>query len=170
MEKNKKKRKRFPKKIIAASLLVIVLAINFVYSSLQNVEAKGIFASVETKAKEASEGNGTIRLLEILPDDDSMGMLGMLIKGKEPFADIIADYSDEEIYKFAEMLNKYGIINMDSTSSAVYPLTYYKPGDQDKFTSNVPDLTEEQVGYGLGEQNLVEGYFLEVSASDLESE
>lgn len=170
MEKNKKKRKRFPKKIIAASLLVIVLAINFVYSSLQNVEAKGIFASVETKAKEASEGNGTIRLLEILPDDESMGMLGMLIKGKEPFADIIADYSDEEIYKFAEMLNKYGIINMDSTSSAVYPLTYYKPGDQDKFTSNVPDLTEEQVGYGLGEQNLVAGYFQEVSASELESE
>ena len=170
MEKNKKKRIRFPKKIIAASLLAIVLVINFVYTSLQEVEAKGMFASVENKVKEASEGNGTIRLLEILPDDESMGMLGTLIKGKEPFADIIADYSDEEIYEFAEMLNKYGIINMDSTSSAVYPLTYYKPGEQDKFTSNIPELTEEQVGYGLGEQNLVAGYFQEVSASELDNE
>lgn len=170
MEKSNKKRKKFPKKIIAASLLAIVLIINFVYSSFQNVEAKGMFAAVETRAKEASEGSEPIRLLEILPDGESMGMLGMLIKGKEPFADIIADYSDEEIYKFAEMLNKYGIINMDSTSSSVYPLTYYKPGDQDKFTSNVPELTDEQVGYGLGEQNLVAGYFQEVSASELESE
>lgn len=170
MEKKNRKMKKIPKKIIAASLLVIVLVINFVYSSLENVEARGMFASVETKAKDAYEGNGSIKILEILPDSESMGMFGMLIKGQEPFKDIIADYTDEEIYQFAEMLNKYGIINMDSTTSAVYPLTYYKPGEQDKFTSNAPDLTEEQVGYGLSEQNLVAGYFQEVSASELANE
>lgn len=170
MEKKNKKRKKFPKKIIAASLLAIVLIINFVYSSLENVEAKGMFASVEAKAKDASEGKDTIKLLEILPDGESLGMLSMLIKGKEPFQDIIADYSDEEIYEFAEMLNKYGIINMDSTTSAVYPLTYYKPGEQSTLVKTVPDLTDEEVGYGLSEQNLVTGYFQEVSREELEKE
>lgn len=152
MEKKNRKTRKIPKKIIAASLLVIVLVINFVYSSLEKVEARGIFASVETKAKDAYEGKDTIKILEILPDSESMGMFGMLIKGQEPFKDIISDYTDEEIYNFAEMLNKYGIINMDSTTSAVYPLTYYKPGEKDKFTSSVPVLSSEQVGYGLSEQ------------------
>lgn len=170
MENKKKKRKKFPKKIIAASLLAIVLIINFVYSSFENVQAKGMFASVETKAKEAAEGNGQIRLLEIMPDNESLSMLGMLIKGEEPFQDIIAEYSDEEIYEFAEMLNQYGIINMDSTTSAVYPLTYYKPGEQSTLVKTVPVLTDEEVGYGLSEQNLVNGYFQEVSAQEMESE
>ena len=170
MEKKNKKRKKLPKKIIAASLLAIVLVINFVYSSLENVEARGMFASVETKAREAYEGKDSIKVLEILPDSESMGMFGMLIKGQEPFKDIIKDYTDEEIHEFAEILNKYGMVNMDSTTSAVYPLTYYKPGEQDQFTSNVPDLTDEQVGYGLSEQKLVAGYFQEVSVSELENE
>lgn len=170
MEKKNKKRKKFPKKIIAASLLAIVLIINFVYSSIQNVEAKGMFASVEAKAKDASEGKDTIKLLEILPDGESLGMLGMLIKGKEPFQDIIKDYSDEQIEEFAEMLSKYGIVNMDSTTSAVYPLTYYKPGEQSTLVKTVPELTDEEVGYGLSEQNLVTGYFQEVSAKELEKE
>ena len=39
MEKKNKKIKN-SQKIIAASLLVIVLVINFVYSSLENVEAR----------------------------------------------------------------------------------------------------------------------------------
>ena len=43
-----------------------------------------MFASVETKAKDAYEGNGSIKVLEILPDSESMGMFGMLIKGQEP--------------------------------------------------------------------------------------
>lgn len=170
MEKKDKKRKKFPKKIIAASLLAIVLIINFVYSSIQNVEAKGMFASVEAKAKDASEGKDTIKLLEILPDGESLGMLGMLIKGEEPFQDIIKDYSDEQIEEFAEMLSKYGIVNMDSTTSAVYPLTYYKPGEQSTLVKTVPELTDEEVGYGLSEQNLVTGYFQEVSAKELEKE
>lgn len=169
MEKKVKNRKKFPKKMIAASLLAIVLVVNFLYSSIQNVEAKGMFVSVETKAKNASEGKGAIKLLEILPDSQSVSMLGMLIKGKEPFQDMIAEYSDEETEEFAKMLNKYGIVNLDSTSSSIYPLTYYKPGDKDKFTSNVPELTEEQVGYGLGGQNLVNGYFVEMSASELKN-
>lgn len=173
MEKKQKRRKKFPKKIIAASLLAIVLIINFVYSSIQNVEAKGMFASVEAKAKDASEGKDTIKLLEILPDGESLGMLGMLIKGKEPFQEIIKDYSDEQIEEFAKMLSKYGIVNMDSTTSAVYPLTYYKPGEQSTLVKTVPELTDEEVGYGLGEQNepnLVTGYFQEVSAKELEKE
>ena len=170
MEKRNKKRKKFPKKIIAASLLAIVLIINFVYSSLENVEAKGMFAAVEAKAKDASEGKDTIKLLEILPDSQSLGMLGMLIKGEEPFKDVIKDYSDEQVEEFAKMLSKYGIVNMDSTTSAVYPLTYYKPGEQSTLVKTVPELTDEEVGYGLSEQNLVTGYFQEVSAKELDKE
>ncbi|MBQ4531096.1 MAG: DUF5057 domain-containing protein [Lachnospiraceae bacterium] len=170
MKRNKmNKSKRTPLRVIAASLLAIVIIVNLVNSTLQNVEAKGMFQAVENRANESMNGS-EIRILEILPDSSSLSMLGMLISGQEPFKDDIAEYSDEEIKVFAEMLSKYGIINMDSASSFMYPLTYYKPGDDEKIYSNVPVLPEEQKGYGLIDTELVKGYFQEVSDSELDSE
>lgn len=179
MEKNQKKikSKKFPKKIAVASLLAIVIIINLIHSTLQNVEAKGMFQNVQDKVTEIQNNDGQkLRILEILPDSSSLSVMDMLISiktdgsGIMSFQDMIADYSDEQIKALADILYKYGIINLDSASSSIYPLTYYKPGDQDRIFRNVPVLSADETGYTLVDQQIVPGYYKEVSKSEFGSQ
>lgn len=179
MERKKKEQKnrKFPKKIAVASLLAIVIVANLIYSTLQNVEAKGMFQSVEQKVEEVkNDASKKIRILEVLPDSKSLSVMDMLISirtngsGIVSFQDMIASYSDDQVKALADILYKYGIINLDSASSSIYPLTYYKPGDQERLYKNVPVLPADEVGYALVEHHLVPGYYQEVSSAEMDSE
>lgn len=177
VKQKSKKLKKFPKKIAVASLLAVVIIVNLIHSTLQNVEAKGMFQNVEEKVAEIQGDDGKkLRILEILPDSSSVSVMDMLISiktngsGIVSFQDMIADYSDEQIKELADILYKYGVINLDSASSSVYPLTYYKPGDQDRIFRNVPVLSTDDTGYALVDQQIVPGYFKEVSKAELSNE
>ena len=167
MEKKNKKIK-FSKKLIAASLLVAVVLVNCIYSSFQQVAAQGRFENVDKKIEDIETSNGTLKVLEILPDEASLSVMEMLIgiNSNSPYAfqELIKDYDNKKMGALANMLSQYGIINLDSTSSAIYPLTYYKPGDEERLYSNVPSLpdTDEYGGYALVERQLVVGSFEEV--------
>lgn len=172
MEKKKKQKKKIKLsiKLIAASLLAAALLANCIYSSFEQVSAQGMFGSVEEKVKAiASSTDKQLKVLEILPDTSSLSVLEMLIgvesrgTGVKSFQTLLASYTSEEIEAFANTLSQYGIINLDSTSSAIYPLTYYKPGDEERKYSNTPTLPNE--GYALVEQQLAVGTFEEVDTA-----
>ena len=126
---NQKKRLRTPMKVAVATLLVGVVAVNMIHSSYQNVQAKGMFKNVEDKYKTE---DGTIkdnvtkfRILEILPEDQSVSIMKMLI-GQDPFDKILSDMSNSEIEALAKRLHALGLLSMDSSDATNYPLTYYK--------------------------------------------
>lgn len=176
----KKKKKRFSIKLIVASLLAVIVVVNLVHSTLQQVEAKGMFGNVEQKIKDIQNSTDKkLKVLEILPDNSSLSVMEMLIgvesqrttTASKSFQEMLADYTSEEIEAFAQILNKYGMINMDSTSSAIYPLTYYKPGDEERIYSNTPTLPnpEEQKGYALVEQQLAVGHYEEIDVESIKA-
>lgn len=179
MEEKKKKR-RFSKKLIVASLLAVIVVVNLIHSTLQQVEAKGMFGNVEQKVKDIQNSTDKkLKILEILPDNSSLSIMEMLIgvestrttTASKSFQEMLAGYTSEEIEAFAKILNKYGMINMDSTSSAIYPLTYYKPGDEERIYSNTPTLPnpEEQKGYALVEKQLAVGHYEEIDVEAIKA-
>ncbi len=151
---NQKKKLRTPIKVAVATLLVGVVAVNLIHSSYQNVQAKGMFKNVESKYKTE---NGEIKttdiqkfkILEILPEDQSVSIMKMLI-GQDPFEGMLSDMSNSEIEKLAKRLHALGLLSMDSSDATNYPLTYYKATESGTdFINNVNKIPESKKGYAL---------------------
>lgn len=155
ISKNHQNKKiRTPMKVAVATLLVGVVAVNLIHSSYQNVQAKGMFKNVESKYKTE---NGDIKttdiekfqILEILPEDQSISIMKMLI-GQDAFDGLLADMSNSEIEALAKRLHALGLLSMDSSDATNYPLTYYKATESGTdFINNVNEIPEDKKGFAL---------------------